>query len=306
MPALFLTFFGCHNVNLNERMSPRQTLQRKIGEKCDTLVLDYFPEIRGGILELRKKTTLPKKFVDSNLNELQVFVSVKIDSLGIPLEVKIVDSVGLGCDEEATKLAMELKYFPAIRCGKPIESILVYQIDFVKDKFQYISPITNNFISNRYANSFLGHLNISSANPKYKIQVLPHLDEIKYGTYAPIPVKLYNRQFVLYGDVSGYLFFAKRYGTTYYVKVIEESTKRMVHGLLYVAQIETGILNDKLFSIEINDELFNQALNDKVVYSSYMAKVPPNIRMYAEETPITEFAVFVLWYSKKPFGYWQF
>jgi len=71
----------------------------------------------------------PIKAIEHSI-EGNVYVLVKIDSLGIPSNTKIIRGLGFGCNEEAIRLVLTSKYLPAIQNGKPIQCNITVPVKF--------------------------------------------------------------------------------------------------------------------------------------------------------------------------------
>lgn len=62
--------------------------------------------------------------------EGNVYIRVKIDSLGIPYDLFLIKGIGLGCDEEAIRLVRTAKFLPAYDNGKSVNCHIAIPIKF--------------------------------------------------------------------------------------------------------------------------------------------------------------------------------
>jgi len=96
-------------------------------------IQEIYPEkniqIVGGLDSLQSKLQYPIEAVQHGI-EGRVFVQVTIDSSGIPLNPRILKSLGYGCDEEAIRLVLSSKYLPAVVRGKNVKSQISIPVKF--------------------------------------------------------------------------------------------------------------------------------------------------------------------------------
>lgn len=72
---------------------------------------EIMPEIIGGIYSIQSKIIYPKEARENNI-EGKVFIKCKITSEGRVKEIKVVKSLGFGCDEEAIRVVKDSKWIP--------------------------------------------------------------------------------------------------------------------------------------------------------------------------------------------------
>ena len=92
------------------------------------------PRFPGGEKELRKFLALNLRYPNAALEdkvEGYVILSFKIGETGIISEVKILKSLGSGCDDEAIRVAKKMPdWEPAHKNGKAMEVIYYLPIEF--------------------------------------------------------------------------------------------------------------------------------------------------------------------------------
>jgi len=59
-----------------------------------------------------------------------VLLSVVIDEDGVPQEIKVVRSLGLGLDEKATEAVQQWRFKPGLKDGKPVPVSAVIEVPF--------------------------------------------------------------------------------------------------------------------------------------------------------------------------------
>ena len=94
---------------------------------CDSLL---FPEYRGyftvetmaepvgGYARLQSRLVYPEKAIENKI-EGKVYIRVVIDSVSNQLCVRVIKSLGYGCDEEALRLVQSSEFIPGTLRGKP-------------------------------------------------------------------------------------------------------------------------------------------------------------------------------------------
>jgi periplasmic protein TonB len=92
-------------------------------------VFGVAPQLIGGIDSLQSRLQYPREALEKGI-EGTVYVSIAIDTLGIPSSLKILKGLGFGCDEEAQRLVETAKYLPAIQAGKKIKSNIMIPVKF--------------------------------------------------------------------------------------------------------------------------------------------------------------------------------
>jgi TonB family protein len=59
-----------------------------------------------------------------------VIVSVLVTEQGLPSDIKIMKSLGMGLDESATECVSQYRFKPAMKDGEPIEARIVVEVNF--------------------------------------------------------------------------------------------------------------------------------------------------------------------------------
>jgi periplasmic protein TonB len=62
--------------------------------------------------------------------EGEVWLSAVIDEKGIPTEIKVTRSLGLGLDEKAIEAARKWRFKPAMKSGEPVASEVTIALSF--------------------------------------------------------------------------------------------------------------------------------------------------------------------------------
>ena len=86
-------------------------------------------EIVGGLDSLNQKVIYPSEALKHKI-EGKVYVEVFIDTLGHPDCIKVIKSLGFGCDEEAIRLVKNAKYVPAYVRNKKVKVPVVIPVTF--------------------------------------------------------------------------------------------------------------------------------------------------------------------------------
>jgi len=92
-------------------------------------VFGVAPQLIGGIDSLQSRLQYPREALEEGI-EGTVYISITIDTLGIPSSPKILKGLGFGCDEEAKKLLMTSKYLPAMFGDKKIKTQFMIPVKF--------------------------------------------------------------------------------------------------------------------------------------------------------------------------------
>jgi TonB family protein len=95
-------------------------------------IIEYFgvaPQLIGGIDSLQSRLQYPNEALEKGI-EGTVYVSIAIDTSGIPSSLKILKGLGFGCDEEAKRLVETAKYLPAMIRDKKIKSNYMIPVKF--------------------------------------------------------------------------------------------------------------------------------------------------------------------------------
>jgi len=83
----------------------------------------------GGLESIQNRLIYPPNALERRI-EGSVYVLVKIDSFGNPYNPFLIRGIGVGCDEEAIRLVMTAKFFPAYNKGKYINYEIVIPVRF--------------------------------------------------------------------------------------------------------------------------------------------------------------------------------
>ncbi len=103
---------------------------------CDA---DICPEPVGGIKAIEDKLVYPEHAKLYGL-EGDVLIVAKIDEKGNVTDVKVAKGIGLGCDEEAKKAVLSVKFIPAQNNGRVVPAEVAFKVKFrLKDKPQFVS-----------------------------------------------------------------------------------------------------------------------------------------------------------------------
>ncbi|MCX7875333.1 MAG: TonB family protein [Melioribacteraceae bacterium] len=87
----------------------------------------------GGIEEIQSKIKYPNDALKFGL-EGKVKMKIKLDETGKVEDIKIIQSLGLGCDEEAKRVIKETRFMPARENDKFVKSELDLEINFIIPK----------------------------------------------------------------------------------------------------------------------------------------------------------------------------
>jgi periplasmic protein TonB len=87
------------------------------------------PELEGGLPELVKKIKYPAIAKQSNL-EGKVYAMAYVDEKGQVDKVKIIKSLGGGCDEEVVRVLTNSKFKPGQHEGKPVKVKTTISVTF--------------------------------------------------------------------------------------------------------------------------------------------------------------------------------
>jgi protein TonB len=83
----------------------------------------------GGLESIQNRLIYPPNALERRIGG-NVYVLVKIDSFGTPYDPFLIKGIGVGCDEEAIRLVMTAKYFPAYDKGKYTNYEIVIPVRF--------------------------------------------------------------------------------------------------------------------------------------------------------------------------------
>lgn len=119
----------------NDELNKDQTYDIFDESRIDSVKLDAEPIMLGGITffmgRLASKITYPHEATDNNISGT-VILELKVDEEGKLIEVKVVESVGGGCDEEAIRVIKEIapEWFPVFYNDKVVEFFVLIPIRF--------------------------------------------------------------------------------------------------------------------------------------------------------------------------------
>lgn len=97
-------------------------------------VIEKFPSFPGGEIARKKfikeNIKLSQGFIDAKMKGT-VYISFIVEPDGSVTNIKVVSGIGLGCDEEAVRVAKLMpKWIPGTRKGEPIRVVLKMPITF--------------------------------------------------------------------------------------------------------------------------------------------------------------------------------
>jgi protein TonB len=87
------------------------------------------PELQGGMEQLTKKINYPT-FAKNNKIEGKVYAMAYVDENGNVNNVKIIKSIGGGCDEEVIRVLNASKFKPGQHEGKPVKVKTTISVTF--------------------------------------------------------------------------------------------------------------------------------------------------------------------------------
>ena len=88
------------------------------------------PEIIGGLAALQSKVVYPEIAVRAGVQG-RVLLRVIIGKDGNPTDIKVLKSLGAGCDESAIEALLSTKFLPGTQRGKAVRVSIVVPISFV-------------------------------------------------------------------------------------------------------------------------------------------------------------------------------
>ncbi len=125
---LIIYLFICNSIILFAQPDSTEKIDEEITLGRITRV-DSLPTIIGGLESFQNRLIYPPNALERKIEGL-VIISVTIDSLGNPINPRIMKGIGMGCDEEAIRLARTAKFSPAYDRGKYINYQIVFPIKF--------------------------------------------------------------------------------------------------------------------------------------------------------------------------------
>ena len=101
---------------------------RQIAEvRCDDA--DVCPYPAQGILSINKYLEIP--FIAKRLKLTgEIIIEANIDKYGIMKDTKIIQGIGYGCDEAVESALMKIKFTPAQKGGKEVDSKVIIYFPF--------------------------------------------------------------------------------------------------------------------------------------------------------------------------------
>lgn len=91
--------------------------------------IDICPEPVGGIDEIEENIVYPELAKQYNL-EGTVLILAKISKRGVPTEINVIKSLGLGCDEAAIEAVKKTKFIPGNNKGEEVDSEVSFSLNF--------------------------------------------------------------------------------------------------------------------------------------------------------------------------------
>lgn len=124
----FLLFFSFSiSISFAQNDSLKKTT---VDEPIYGYVPDTMPEPIGGLDAIQRELLYPTEALINQV-EGKVYLSALIDTLGNPKDIKIVKSIGYGCDEAAIYAVRLSKFKPATRMNNKIDCIVIIPIKFI-------------------------------------------------------------------------------------------------------------------------------------------------------------------------------
>lgn len=100
--------------------------------------IESCPKPVGGIDEIQSKIVYPK-YAELYGLEGKVNLLVTVTELGEVENVKIIRSLGLGCDEEAERVVRSVKFVPGFQNGKAVKADVIFNVEFkLKNKTEVL------------------------------------------------------------------------------------------------------------------------------------------------------------------------
>jgi TonB family protein len=96
---------------------------------------DQQPALKNGLKALEKKVKYPKKCRQAGI-EGRVLVQIVVSKRGLPVNPKIIKSLGHGCDKEAIRIAKMTRFSPGKINGIPVNVKYLLPVIFSMDKNQ--------------------------------------------------------------------------------------------------------------------------------------------------------------------------
>jgi len=96
--------------------------------------IESCPKPIGGIEEIQSKIIYPK-FAELYGLEGKVNLLATVNNLGDVIKVNILRGIGLGCDEEAERVARSTKFVPGFQNGEAVTADVIFNVEFkLKEK----------------------------------------------------------------------------------------------------------------------------------------------------------------------------
>lgn len=122
------------NSDLTIKDNPGDAKPVFIEEKDEILppftFVENMPEIIGGLAALQSKVVYPEIAVRAGVQG-RVLLRVIIGKDGNPTDIKVLKSLGAGCDESAIEALLSTKFLPGTQRGKAVRVSIVVPISFV-------------------------------------------------------------------------------------------------------------------------------------------------------------------------------
>lgn len=132
--------FKLNGKEKQEKAEQEKAAQEKAKQKSETSVsgdaeekvftqADVMPEIVGGMESLAKNIAYPAEAKENKV-EGKVIVTAVIDEKGDAVKLKVLKSVGYGCDEAAIEAVKKTKFLPGKKDGKTVKVQITIPIMF--------------------------------------------------------------------------------------------------------------------------------------------------------------------------------
>ncbi len=124
---LLIYFIICNSILLIAQQDSTEKIVEE-GTICFP-ALDSLPKPIGGLESIQNRLVYPPNALEREI-EGNVYVLVKIDSLGNPSNPLLLKGIGVGCNEEAIRLVKTTKFSPAYDNGKYVNYQIMIRIQF--------------------------------------------------------------------------------------------------------------------------------------------------------------------------------
>jgi TonB family protein len=121
--ALLVLIYSCDTTN------PEELLASKRRADIREVVDDMPAPVNGLVQDISSKINYPEKAKNENIEGI-VFVQFVVKKDGSVDDVKVLNGIGAGCDEEAVRVVQTVKWNPGKEQGKPVGVRMVMPIAF--------------------------------------------------------------------------------------------------------------------------------------------------------------------------------